>query len=311
MVTVASIPEVWAMTLPRSSFIVGYGPRGLPPYDYLLKNVARTTPVSAILEDINVWLAQLNVNIDSTQLQLAMPSIPDDFETMMRVPPSATAEEADLFNRYNEVVITTFPLGGLDGADLRRRIGFASQGAGGRTRNVSHNDTLNNILACDHSKHTRSSLLDEISPRQWKTLRTHLEKVEQQPDAICHNCGMLCYPCESTKIKIKCDGHDDLRAWRVFSPMIQNYARARNRPVETVFLCEPAGQDSTGTNFHTVQTPVATQLVSVAHDSHPAHRSSRAARASERSPATRCATTSSTATDRTSRAMDGSTQASA
>ena len=140
------------MTLPRSSFIVGYGPRGLPPYDYSLKNVARTTPVSAILEDITVWLAQLNVNIDSTQLQLAMPSIPDDFETMMRVPPSATAEEADLFNRSNEVVITTFPLGGLDGADLRRRIGFASQGAGGRTRNVSHNDTLNNILACDHSK---------------------------------------------------------------------------------------------------------------------------------------------------------------
>ena len=79
------------MTLPRSSFIVGYGPRGLPPYDYSLKNVARTTPVSAILEDINVWLAQLNVNIDSTQLQLAMPSIPDDFETSLRRSGQGTA----------------------------------------------------------------------------------------------------------------------------------------------------------------------------------------------------------------------------
>ena len=44
----------------------------------------------------------------------------------MQVPPNALAE-ADLFNWSSEVVITTFPLGGLDGADLRRRIGFASQ----------------------------------------------------------------------------------------------------------------------------------------------------------------------------------------
>ena len=47
-------------------------------------------------------------------------------------------------------------------------------------------------------------------------------------------------------IRVKARGPEDLRAWRVFRPVIEAYQRERNIPPEELFLCEPTDPNANG-----------------------------------------------------------------
>eukprot|EP00966_Prymnesium_polylepis_P056478 1306615-Prymnesium_polylepis.1 len=60
------------------------------------------------------------------------------------------------------------------------------------------------------------------------------------PFRCCHNCGMMNYPASGDRILVRASGLDDLRAWRVYGPMVEHFCRQQNIDRGEVFLCEEA-----------------------------------------------------------------------
>ena len=109
---------------------------------------------------------------------------------------------------------------------LQRARWFARQGAGNsRPGNAQHNSMINNLSAEDHT-HKEETFLP-TAPGDWKQVAEHLDAIELQADAICYNCATLVWKRNAT-IKVPASGRDDLRAWRVYSKIIEAYAESHN-----------------------------------------------------------------------------------
>lgn len=93
----------------------------------------------------------------------------------------------------------------------------------------------------DHAPSTH--LPNELAT--YRKFGAHLAKIEQQPNKVCFNCGVLNYLSSTKRIVVKAAGTHDLRAWRVFSDSIEAFSEQLGVPLEEVFLCEevPAGSD--------------------------------------------------------------------
>ena len=153
--------------------------------------------------------------------------------------PTATAQHEDLFNRSRELYVTNLPVSQLPRDALQQQRAFASQGAGNtRPAAPEHNRMLNNLTAGDYRRHKEGTRLPTAAA-DWRKLRNHLKAVEGQPRCVCYNCGMLIYR-KDARFLAKAASRDELRAWRVFRPLIEDHARRDGVPVDDLFLCEHA-----------------------------------------------------------------------
>ena len=128
---------------------------------------------------------------------------------------------------------------------LQRARWFARQGAGNsRPGNAQHNSMINNLSAEDHT-HKEETFLP-TAPADWKQVAEHLDAIELQADAICYNCATLVWKRNAT-IKVPATDRENLRAWRVYSKMIEAYAESHNVEVNEVLKCEPCAASADGT----------------------------------------------------------------
>ena len=241
----------------------------------------RETLISTLLDDVRAFLKQqLGHSLalaTASSLQLAI----FDGDTCTPLSPDMTAESADLFNAaaqsYHKdgctlVVITprTVPMprppqpppqpyppdephppAGLDQLQQRRLLD--RDGAGNtRPHGGQHNSLLNSLCNAPVDHPPGANLVTDS--RSWRKLGAHIAAIEQQPMRCCFNCAMVNYPESGDKIKVRATSHSDLRAWRVFEPVIRETQRALHVPLEDIFLCEEAGVDAQGFPLRQVYT---------------------------------------------------------
>ena len=238
---VASIPSEWLLALPTDAFLL-HDALGHPcqvRFDYKLSGVQRDTAVGMIEADVAEFLrGQLKGLPRKPHLVYRTVTAEGSF-AYETVDPDATAQHEDLFCRSREIIVTNVPLTQLPRDALQQQRAFASQGAGNtRPAAPEHNRMLNNLIGEDHSKHKEGTRLP-TSAADWRKLRNHLNAIEGQPQCVCHNCGMLIYRKDATFLA-KVSSRDELRAWRVFRPLIEEHAGRTGVPVDDIFLCEQA-----------------------------------------------------------------------
>ena len=129
----------------------------------------------------------------------------------------------------------------LDALQALRRI--ARDGAG-NTRPVApeHNAMLRALCDAPVAHPPSANLPTRVA--DYRKLGAHLHAAEQQPIRCCFNCGMLNYPCSGDRIVVKARGLDDLRAWRVYQPMIEARREALEVPMEEIFLYEEVDEET-------------------------------------------------------------------
>ena len=238
---VASIPLEWLLVLPANAFLL-HDALGHPckvHYEYKLSGVQRHTVVGMIEADVADFLCgKLKGLPPKPRLVYQTVNEQGAFE-YEPVDPAATAQHEDLCNRSRELLVTNLPMTQLPRDALQQQRAFASQGAGNtRPAAPEHNRMLNNLTGQDHSKHKEGTRLPTAAS-EWRLLRNHLKAVESQPQCVCFNCGILIYRKDATFLA-KAASRDELRAWRVFHPMIEDHARRTGVPVNDLFLCEHA-----------------------------------------------------------------------
>lgn len=238
---VASIPAEWLLALPTDAFLLNdaLGHPCQVRLEYKLSGVQRDTVVGTIEADVVEFLrSQLKGLPRKPHLVYQTVNEEGTFEHEM-VDPDATAQHEDLFSRSREIIVTNLPLEQLPRDALQQQRAFASQGAGNtRPAAPEHNRMLNNLTGEDHSKHKEGTRLP-TSAADWRKLRNHLNAIEGQPQCVCSNCGMLIYRKDATFLA-KASSRDELRAWRVFQPLIEEHARRTSVAVDDIFLCEQA-----------------------------------------------------------------------
>eukprot|EP00966_Prymnesium_polylepis_P009690 223804-Prymnesium_polylepis.1 len=113
-----------------------------------------------------------------------------------------------------------------------------------------------NTLCNEPINHPPSTNLP-TSAADYRKLGAHLRAVEKMPFRCCHNCGMMNYPVTGDRILVKASGPDDLRAWRVYGPMLQQFCHEQHVDLGEVFLCEQADPHADGTQQRRVFSCVA------------------------------------------------------
>ena len=263
----ASIPTMWPVVLQPSCFHAAIPVNRA----YIVADVTRDTLVEDIERDICSFLRHKNA--------VRLVRISGNTVTVHSSVPKCTAQQADLFNTGHELAVvpsrvldthrfetqpssqsptppTSLPHSPpmpspapqpiqitLD--PLQRARWFARQGAGNsRPGNAQHNTMTNNLCAQQHN-HAEETFLPTAND-DWKKVAEHLDAVEQQADAICYNCATLVWRQNAT-IKVPARQREDLRAWRVFSNMIEGYADTRHVEIDEVFKCTPCEPAADGT----------------------------------------------------------------
>lgn len=229
------------------------------PNEYLLDDVTRTTTVKSVLEDIRLFLrlrGDEQIDLYSELNTALYTDLGNGARSYTRLEPSATAERADLFNLGASsqteganaliVVVTSPHVAPLGAGDtLQHQLYQVRVGAGNaRPLAPPHLDMANALCAssCDHPP----SVHLPVAPAAYRKLSGHLTRVRQLPIRCCFNCGMMNYPAPGDRISVLAAGRDDLRAWRVFAPLLNNFVQAEHHTLDEVFLCEPVEPDDAG-----------------------------------------------------------------
>jgi hypothetical protein len=115
---------------------------------------------------------------------------------------------------------------------------MATRDGMGNTRPLApdHNPMLNDL--CNEPVDHAPSTFLPTSVHAYRKLGAHLAAVELQPIRCCFNCGMLNYPTRGDTIVVKAQAHADLRAWRVYEPVIEAFCEEKHLEPSEVFLCD-------------------------------------------------------------------------
>jgi hypothetical protein len=115
---------------------------------------------------------------------------------------------------------------------------MATRDGMGNTRPLApdHNPMLNDL--CNEPVNHAPSTFLPTSVHAYRKLGAHLAAVELQPIRCCFNCGMLNYPTRGDTIVVKAQAHADLRAWRVYEPVIEAFCEEKHLEPSEVFLCD-------------------------------------------------------------------------